>query len=553
MATILREYQQDIKRKVYDAWESGHKNVLLVMPTGAGKTRTFCSVTIDKAIAAVLQPRLPTAILVHRKELLSQICLTLAEEGINHNIIATKDVIKGITAAQRLQFKRAFYDCNSPVAVISVDTLNARILQHEKWAKSIKMWICDEAAHLLKDNKWGRAVDYFKDAIGLGVTATPERLDKRGLGSHADGVFDVMVEGPTTRWLIKEGFLCNYRIAVPQSDYEQYLRQASDGHDFTRESMANAAALSRIVGDIVDNYVKFANGKQAIVFSSDINSGGRTEAEFNRRGIRAKLLTGNTPDKERLDALIAYRNKEINVLLNVDLFDEGLDVPGIECVIMARPTWSLGKFLQMIGRGLRVQKGKEFCIIIDHVGNVKRHGLPCQPRRWTLDRIIRRRDKVNLIRFCQNVACNQPFDRLQTECPYCGAHVIPTRAGGGGGKPTPEEVDGDLVLLDVETLREMEAKVFLEDPAVIAAKVARAAGPLAGKKALKDALKRKETQLELGTVIAIWAGRQKNLHLTDRMINKKFYLEFGMTVTEALSEPTARMLETMEEVRGHKW
>lgn len=553
MPAILRAYQEKIKADVYDAWESGSRNVMLVLSTGGGKTKTFCSITIDKAITAVLTPKLPTAIIVHRKELLSQICLTLADEGIRHNIIAPKKTIDGIIAAERMQFKKNFYDYTATVTVVSVDTLNARIHKHEKWAKSIRLWIVDEAAHLLKDNKWGRAVSYFTNAIGLGVTATPERLDKRGLGSHADGVFDVMVQGPSTRWLIAEGYLSKYRIAVPKNDYEQYLKQASDGHDFTRESMANAATLSRIVGDIVDNYIKFASGKQAIVFSSDIESGQKTESVFNSRGIHAKLLTGETPDKERLEALIAYRERRINVLINVDLFDEGLDVPGIECVSIARPTWSLSKYLQMIGRGLRPMKGKDYCIVIDHVGNVKRHGLPDQPRRWTLDRIVKRRDKVNLVRFCQNPACNTPFDRLLSECPYCGTVVTRPTRGASGGRVGPEEVDGDLVLIDPEVLKELEMKCFI-DPVRIAEKVAAVAGAAAGKKALKDAMLRKKTSEELGTIIAYWAGKQKEWHrLTDRMIHKKFYIEFGMTITEACSEPTAQMLQTMELVKGHNW
>lgn len=121
----LRDYQERLKAEVYAAWDAGHKNVLMRLPTGGGKTKTFCSIAIDKAILPFVG-KLPTAILVHRKELVQQICLTLSEENISHNIIAPRPVIKGIIAAERQVFKRQFYDYNASVTVISVDTLNSR-------------------------------------------------------------------------------------------------------------------------------------------------------------------------------------------------------------------------------------------------------------------------------------------------------------------------------------------------------------------------------------------------------------------------------------------
>lgn len=546
----LRPYQETAKDEIYKAWEKGHKNVLLQLPTGGGKTKTFCSIAIDMTVNAAKEKKLPTAVMVHRKELVSQICLTLAEEGITHNIIAPRPVILGIVAAQRNQFKKQFYDYSADVTVVSVDTLNARILKHEKWAKSIRLWITDEAAHLLKDNKWGRAVKYFTNAIGLGVTATPERLDKRGLGSHVDGVFDIMVEGPSTKWLIDNGHLCKYKIAIPESDYRLHLKESSGDSDYSKEAMIVASQLSHIVGDVVTNYKKFASGKQAIVFASDIGAGQRMEKKFLDAGISAKLLTGLTEDNVRLNSLIDYREKKIQVLINVDLFDEGLDVPGIECVIMARPTKSLGKFLQMVGRGLRVAKGKPFLILIDHVGNVKEHGLPDSRRKWSLNRVARRKKKVNLIRMCRNWECNAPFDRLLTECPYCGTKDEPKGAGSGGGRVSPSTVDGDLVMLDPDTLRELEANTRLEEPASVAARVAKVAGGPAGIHAMKNQQERIETQKKLAETLALWAGKLRHEGLTDRQINKKFYMSHDRTIWEVLGEPKAAMLDMINELEG---
>lgn len=552
MPAILRPYQEDIKAKCYAEWNAGHKNLLLVLPTGMGKTVTFSSIAIDMAIDRS-GPRHPTAIIVHRKELVQQISLTLCREGVKHNIIAQRATIKGIIASQRIEYGKQFYDYNAPISVISLDTLLSRLERHDAWCKTIRFFIIDEAAHVLASNKWGKTVAAFDNAIGLGVTATPERLDKRGLGRHADGIFDVLVQGPNTRWGIENGFLSDYRIAVPESDYRNYLAEAKGNADYTREAMAVASDKSHIVGDVVDHYVRLANGKQAIVFSTDISAGSRTESEFLSRGIRAKLLTSLTDDKDRLQSLIDYRERRTQVLINVDLFDEGLDVPGIECVIMARPTKSLGKYLQMIGRGLRIAKDKPYCIIIDHVANVKEHGLPDQFRRWTLDRIIKRRAKLNLVRICQNPKCNAPYDRVLTECPWCAHVPTPERSGGGGagaGKLGPIEVDGDLELLDRETLQAMYDRSKLEEPAKVGQRVAAVAGAAAGLKAMQNQVERKKTQDQLAHTIALWAGQHRKQYST-RHIHKLFYLTFGMTMTEALSEPKADMERTKTEIHSH--
>lgn len=546
---VLRPYQQELKQKVFNAWREGHRNVLLVTPTGMGKTKTFCSLTIDLAINAA--EKLPTAICVHRKELVQQISLTLAEEGIVHNIIAPKSVILGIVGAHRRVLRRQFYDYNAPVTVVSVDTLQARITKHEKWAKGIRLWITDEAAHLLANNKWGKAVGNFPNAIGLGVTATPRRLDKKGLGRHADGVFDTMVEGPNSRWGIEHGFLCRYKIAIPPGDYQNFLRKASDTSDFSKEAMTFASNKSQIVGDVVKNYQKFASGMQAILFASDIATGQRMEGEFRKAGITAKLLTGESADKDRLDSMLDYRDKKIKVLINVDLFDEGLDVIGIECVIMGRPTMSLSKYLQQIGRGLRPAKGKDHLIIIDHVGNVTRHGLPDARRVWTLDRIAKKQDKVNFIRICSNIECNAPYDRVLTACPWCGTPAL-MGSGGGGGRLPPEQVDGDLHLVDPDTIRELEEAVILDDPAVVGRRVGFAAGPGAAQKAMENQIARIACQKDLVKAVALWAGKLKHVGYSDRQIHKSFYLNFDRTISEALAEPRADMLETISQLEGYR-
>lgn len=554
MSFSLRPYQIKLKEEIYAAWNAGFKNVLAVMPTGAGKSVVLASIAKEIGFDST-GPKLPTAIIVHRKELVAQLSLTLAKVGLHHNIIAPRNVILGATASHRQELGRQFYNYQAPISVVSVDTLNARHHVHVKWADNIRLWIVDEAAHLLKENKWGQGVSYFPHAIGLGVTATPQRLDKKGLGSHVEGVFDTFVEGPTTKWLIDKGFLSKYRIVVPQNDYEQYLKRSSDNTDYSKANMTMASNKSHIVGDVVFNYQKFADGKQAILFATDIMTAQRMEDQFRDAKIPAKLLTGDTPDAERLKAMNDFRAKKYKVLINVDLFDEGLDVPGIEVVIMARPTASIGKYLQMCGRGLRVMAGKEHMILIDHVGNVKRHGLPDRRRTWTLDRIKKRGEKINFIRICGNVDCNSPFDRIHTECPFCGWEIPkPKPSETPTGRVPPEMVDGDMFLVDPDTIRELEAAAVLESPESVSNRVLYAVGPGAAKKAYADRAERIRMQQELAETIAKWAGIQRHYGFTDRQIQKMFYLEHGETITGALGETTDRMKTLKDEVEYQsKW
>ena len=316
--------------------------------------------------------------------------------------------------------------------------------------------------------------------------------------------------------------------------------------------MTEASNQSHIVGDVVENYLKFAKGKQAILFASDVNTSKKMEAKFKAQGIIAKSLDGTTPDPQRLDTLIKYRDKKIQVLLNVDLFDEGLDVPGIECVIFARPTKSLGKYLQQSGRGLRIAEDKPYLIIIDHVGNVTRHGLPCKHRTWTLDRIKKSSKKLNFLRICSNIKCNSPFDRALTECPWCGEPALKVSNNGeGGGRIPPQQVDGDLFLIDPETIRELERCAILEGPASIAERVSAAVNGAAGLRAMKNQRERIDTQKELAETIAKWAGIQKIRNgYTDRMIHKKFYLHHSQTITEVLGEPKSDMLNMIDQIEN---
>lgn len=539
----LRPYQEESKQQVFNAWNNHYRSVLVRLPTGSGKTVLVVSLVQDTS-------ELSTAIMVHRKELVQQISLTLAAESITHNIIASRKDIRGMIAAQRRLYDQSYYNPNASVTVISVDTLKAREDVYKHWVHGIHQLIIDEAAHVLAENKWGYTASLFKNARILGVTATPERLDRKGLGSHADGIFDVMVEGPSTGWMIEQGFLCKYKIAMPESDYAQYLEAKSSTSDYSKKAMMQASQQSHIIGDVVESYKKHALGKQAILFASDVATSREMEKKFLDSGIKAKSLDGTTNDRERLDTSIQFENNEIQVLLNVDLFDEGYNVVGIECVIMARPTKSLGKFLQMVGRGLRIAEGKEYMILIDHVGNVTEHGLPCNTRQWTLDRIRKSGKKLNFLRICSNVDCNAPYSRILTECPWCNTEAVTmSRNSGEPIKRQLKQVDGDLFLIDPKVIRAFEKQTQLEDPASVGERVSAAVNGAAGLAATKRQRERILTQNKLAETIAIHAGKMKQVHgYNDRQIHKMFYLHHGMTITEALGEPRKEMQKLIDEL-----
>lgn len=540
MKIVLRPYQVSLIENIYNDWTNGARNVLAISPTGSGKALTLCMLASDQAF----NKGLPTTIKVHRKELVAQLCMTLAQLDIPHNIIAQKATILEVIEAERRAHDKSFYDINSPITVVSVDTLLSRMDKYKNWGEQQRVWILDEAAHQLKSNKWGKVTACMPNAIGVGFTATPQRLDKKGLGRHAFGLFDTITIGPTVRWLIDNNFLSKYKVVAPVSDYRDYLKDSgSETTDYTHKAREHASIHSHIVGDVVENYMKWINGKQAIVFADSIKAGRLMEDKFKEYGIPAKLLTGETPSKERLNGVFDYREGKIKALINVDLFDEGFDVPGTDAVIMARPTKSLGKYLQMCGRALRVAKGKEFAVIIDHVGNVKYHGLPDKIHRWTLDNVVKKRETTNLIRICMNTMCNAPFDRALDACPYCGNADKPYSRSGGERSPKEmlDMVDGDMELLDPETIRELEKEIELEDPYKLEERVTRAAGEVAGKGARKKQIERIEMQKKLSDTIALWAGREKFYGYTDRQIKKRFYNTFGESITMALSLPRAEM------------
>lgn len=392
--------------------------------------------------------------------------------------------------------------------------------------------------HVTVNNKWGKAVEMFVNAYGLGVTATPNRADGQGIGRHADGYMDDIVKGPSMRSLIDRGFLADYEIVCPKSDLNVDDSPLSKNGDWSNQTLRKAAKKSKIVGDVVSNYIKYANGRQAIVFATDVETADEISQDFNANGIRAVSLNGNSQSAFREQSVNMFGEKKIQVLVNVDLFDEGFNCPDCDVCIMARPTASLGKYLQQIGRVLRPAPNKT-ALVIDHVSNVIRHGLPDVHREWSLDRRQKKAklgkdpDEIELT-VCKE--CLKPYEKFRTVCPYCGFE-----------KPLPEPrertiemVEGDLVLLTREMLERMRRSTELESPGSIAARVSVVAGPIAAKGVANRQAEKISAQSELKESIAQWAAIERLKGYSDREIHKKFYLTTGSDVLSALDGSHSR-------------
>ena len=473
---MLRNYQTQVVSAIDDAWATQKvKNIIAQLPTGAGKTRIMAHLAkrhVDIGGFGVA--------IAHRGVLVGQLSMALAELGVPHDIIAQKKVVETIVGEHMEEVGRSYYVPGARFKVCSVDTLPGRADLLTSWIAQCTLGFTDEAHHVLADNKWGRECMRFTNPEMRWVlpTATPERADGKGLGRDSGGIADIIVNGPTMAWLIAQGYLTDFALKAPiPSDLDLSAVDIGANGEYNLKQLRAAVHKSKkILGNVVDTYKRFTPGMLGIAFAVDIEHAIALTKEFNDKGVPAELITGDKDDEDsRRKKLKRYRKRETLVLVNVDLFGEGFDLPAIEVVMMARPTASYALFAQQFGRGLRLGVGKEYLAhwedytaeqrlaiiaaspkpvahIHDHVGNVLHFkGPPTVPREFSLGgRTGRGPSDAIPLRVCLNPNCLQPFERFYTHCPFCGFNVPPPPI-----TTLPAQVDGDILLYTAEMLQRL--------------------------------------------------------------------------------------------------
>lgn len=378
-AIILRPYQETAIQKARDKIASGSKRILINAPTGAGKTVIAAGI-VQRAVAKGKK----VLFLAHRRELIYQTCAKLVDDGVlNFGVIMAGHHLNNAAA---------------PVQVASIQTLIRRELPEAD------LVVIDEC-HRANSKSYLSLLSNYPQAVAIGLTATPERLDGKGL----DDIFHDMVVVATVPDLIAMGFLVKPVCYVGSTGDLSGVRTRRG--DYDESQLAEAMDKPTLTGDIVANWLRLARGRPTAIFAASVEHAKHITAEFMAAGISAATVTGETPQNER-DAIIAdWRAGYIQVCVNVYIFVEGFDFPELECVVLARPTQSVSLFLQAVGRVMRPAPGKQQAIILDHAGCCQMHGQPHLHREWSLEG-MRKKRSIEAQQVCQ--ACTMVFDAIPT-------------------------------------------------------------------------------------------------------------------------------------------
>lgn len=369
---ILRDYQQDLLTKTFDAFKAGYRRPLVVAPCGAGKSYIFAEL--------IRRTRGEALILTHRQELKQQ-----HEELLSNLAVTNARVAMIMTEANRLG-KYA-----TPALIVT------------------------DEAHLSRSNSWTKVIEYY-DTYTAGFSATPCRMDGKPLGD----IYDTLIEGVDVRWLIENKRLAPYEYYAPTLVDTTGMRTiAGDYVVADLEQLMNERA---IYGNVIDSYRRIAPGERTICYCVSVQHAKRTADTFNQAGFRAEHLSSDTPASRRKSVLGDFRAGKITVLCNVGIISEGVSIDEVTCCMLLRPTESVALGIQQMMRCMRYLPGKT-AKIIDCVGNYTRGGgLPDDDRTWSLNRPVQKRrltdDHGNYyIRSCPTCYLTFP---TAPKCPYCG-------------------------------------------------------------------------------------------------------------------------------------
>ena len=403
----LRPYQRDAVDQIRAQFVAGHRNVLFVLSTGGGKTRIFSHITEQAA-----ERGNRVCVLVHRQELLRQASASLHQMGVPHGLVAAN----------------LSMDLSQPVQVASVQTLARRLGKFPQ--EFFQLLVVDEAHHS-NAGTWAKVLEHFHRARVLGVTATPCRCDGRGLGEW----YGAMVQGPTAAWLTEQGYLAPAKVYAPPIGFDARQIRKRMG-DFDMTQAAEQLSGNQAVGDALAHYRQHLDGKTAIAFCCSIAHAEGVARLFSDAGVSAASIDGTMDAATRERLLTELGAGRLQVLTSCALIGEGVDVPSVAGCILLRPTQSVSLHLQMIGRCLRPQAGKQ-AVILDHVGNVLRLGHHLEVREWSLEGVKKRqRDSAPSVKVCPK--CFAAMNSQARVCPECEHEFAPERR-------ELRHVDGELV------------------------------------------------------------------------------------------------------------
>lgn len=556
----LFPHQTTSVQLVDDAFRS-NQNVMLVLPTGAGKT-------IVKAFYAkrCFDNNEVCVIFAHRDVLLGQISDALCSMGVYHSFIASKPMINNICNRNTVKYKgNSFRRDTSPIIIASVDKFYRTDVS--MLAPLVKMWMLDEAHHLTKGSKWDKCVQLLNPMLnnvkGLMVTATPKRADGKALGRKYEGLADTLVCPTNMGELITTGRLAPYKIFTPPDMGDVSNVRTTKGGDYNNQQLAKQYDKASITGDVIIHYRRICDGKQAICFSVNIAHGMHVAERFNSSGITAVNLSSQDTDAVRNKAIDDFKLGRIKVLVNCDLFGEGFDVPSVECVIFLRKTKAYSLFKQQMGRALRVLDGKECGYIIDHVGNVEYHmmteGLvyPHDDPVWSLSPETDKKTKsvVTHNRKVCPVCFNQyiPTSVTQSECPEC--RHVETPAESVEALKKFQETQGELVEMNIDFVSSLiKRRASIDEPVQNVIKRMEHAG---AKHVVLNSVKlkhqeRQDAQQILRKEINDWCIQawQNHNYPTD-IIQREFELIFGVNILSAQVLGAREALALSQKVNEH--
>lgn len=382
----LRPYQQQAKKDIFSAWDECD-GVMFQMPTGTGKTRLFSSIISDIKTWSVQNGEdVKILIIAHRIELIDQISENLTRYKVSHGIIAG--------GQQR--------NLRYPVQVASIQTITHRNNIDVAEDLKVNFIIVDEAHHCVA-NSYNKLWKMYPNAKKLGVTATPWRMNEGGFTA----VFDKIIVSQSIQNFIDSGWLAPFDYYSISHD-SKIQKEIDSIDEFDIEGDYRVSALEKkidttqIRAQLLESYLKYAKGKKGIIYSVSRKHSDHICQEYREVGTNIVRIDSKTPKDERKLYVDRFRKGQIDIIVNVDIFSEGFDCPDIEFIQLARPTKSLVKYLQQVGRGLRPTEGKYNCLILDNVGLYFQFGLPNSDRNWEEcfagnPHIIHRRKKSSVL------------------------------------------------------------------------------------------------------------------------------------------------------------